>query len=1126
MIYVRRALLGLLLVLVLQSTCAASSLVVAPSSAQVKPKAQVQFTAVGLSGGGVVVWSLSGNGCVGTACGEIDYDGNYTAPAVVPNPPQVSVVATSISDVTQWSSATVTIGSSVSVSVAAAPSSVSLGPDGQQQFSATVSGSSNTAVTWTIGGTGCTIGLCGKVTSVGLYTAPSALPSATSAIVTATSKADSTKSASAKVTFTPAASVSVKVSPTSAQVTVGGQQTFSASVSGSTNSAVTWAVAGAGCSGTACGTISKSGLYTAPSAVPSKPTVFLIATSVAAPSQLSSVQITIMAAPTGLVISPNAPQIKPGAQVQFSANGPGSEIVIWSLSGSGCSGLSCGSVNSSGLYQAPVTAPASGTVTITATSLLNSSEIASTTVSIGTSSQVTIVASPSSGELNVVQQQQFVAKVSGTTNTAVEWSVTGYGCSGSACGVVTTGGLYKAPAVEPDPSLIFVTATSVADPTKSYTATLTINTPIVVSVSPVSATVDVNATQQFAAKVTGTSAVSVDWTVSGVGCSGAACGTISSAGLYTAPAKVPTPATVTIKATSAANSSVSASTTVTVFSPIYVSVNPTGAQISVSDQLQFQATVTGTSNLATSWSVSGAGCSGSTCGTISSTGLYTAPATVPSPALVKITATSQAASSDSASSAVTIAPSNNAKFAGQYAFQLSGLDTNGTYEAVGYIKADGKGNIVSGSEDVNDAVGPSLGLSLSGTYQVDADNRGVMTIKSPSGTQTLRFAFNQSGSSGRLISSDSTGLRASGVIKQQDPAILALNASGLTEGFVLKLTGMNVYGQRLGALGLIFPDGVSFISGSSLDVNEGGTVQSNAAFSGTYTVDDTGHGTTTLSIPKFDGGIFDLSFYVVSANEFLVISVDTLSSNNPLFGGVAEAQTGTPFTTASFQGGSVFELSGNNGTAPDDTVGVLEFGQQDAVSAIYDENNGGAITITGGMQGTYDIEPNGRGTLNLVNEQDSSPLIWYFYATSPNSGFIMDASTSVVSVGDLVAQESNAGFSDSSLFGTYYFGSDENIIAQTPLDVGSTSFDGGSNASGLGSMTGVEDISPVSGTLVGQALAGSYTVSPVSKNGRGALLLSSPSGRTIAVWIGTSSEVFGLDVDPSTVLPAILRFEQ
>ncbi|MGA2048594.1 MAG: hypothetical protein ABSG96_12915, partial [Terracidiphilus sp.] len=418
-----------------------------------------------------------------------------------------------------------------------------------------------------------------------------------------------------------------------------------------------------------------------------------------------------------------------------------------------------------------------------------------------------------------------------------------------------------------------------------------------------------------------------------------------------------------------------------------------------------------------------------------------------------------------------------------------------------------------------------LGLSISGTYQVDADNRGVMTITSSSGTHTLRFALNQSGSSGRLISSDLSGVRVSGVIKRQDPT--ALNASALTGGYVLKLTGMNVFAQRFGALGLIFPDGTSFIAGSSMDVNEGGVVQPTfAAFSGTYTVDDTGHGTTTLSIPGFDGGIFDLSFYVVSSNEFLVISVDTLSYGNPLFGGVAEAQTGAPFTTAAFQGGSVFELSGNNGTAPDDTVGLLDFGQQEAATVIYDENNGGQITITGGMTGAYDIELNGRGTLNLVNDQDGSQLIWYVYATSPNSGFIMDASTSEVSVGELAAQAAISEFSNSSLLGTFYFGSDENIFAQTPLDTGSISFDGGSNESGLGSLTGVEDISQVSGTLVGQSLGGNYTVSPVSNNGRGTLLLSSPSGSTIAVWIASSSKVFGLDVDPTSVLPAILYFEQ
>ena len=46
-------------------------------------------------------------------------------------------------------------------------------------------------------------------------------------------------------------------------------------------------------------------------------------------------------------------------------------------------------------------------------------------------------------------------------------------------------------------------------------------------------------------------------------------------------------------------------------------------------------------------------------------------------------------------------------------------------------------------------------------------------------------------------------------------------------------------GSRIGALGLIFPDGSGFISGSSLDVNDGGTVSPTfATFDGSYTVDD------------------------------------------------------------------------------------------------------------------------------------------------------------------------------------------------------------------------------------------------------------------------------------------------
>jgi hypothetical protein len=81
-----------------------------------------------------------------------------------------------------------------------------------------------------------------------------------------------------------------------------------------------------------------------------------------------------------------------------------------------------------------------------------------------------------------------------------------------------------------------------------------------VNLTPASASVVAGATQQFAASVTGTSNTAVSW----AGCSGAACGTISSGGLYNAPAAVPSNATVIVTVTSAADSTKSASADLTI----------------------------------------------------------------------------------------------------------------------------------------------------------------------------------------------------------------------------------------------------------------------------------------------------------------------------------------------------------------------------------------------------------------------------------------------------------------------------------------------------------------------------------------------------------------------------------
>src|SRR6266851_8873883 len=76
-----------------------------------------------------------------------------------------------------------------------------------------------------------------------------------------------------------------------------------------------------------------------------------------------------------------------------------------------------------------------------------------------------------------------------------------------------------------------------------------------VRISPPSATVDLSNTQQFTAVVTTSSNQAVNWSLSGTGCSGTECGTISATGLYRAPDNYLPGASATIAATSVVDSS-------------------------------------------------------------------------------------------------------------------------------------------------------------------------------------------------------------------------------------------------------------------------------------------------------------------------------------------------------------------------------------------------------------------------------------------------------------------------------------------------------------------------------------------------------------------------------------------
>jgi hypothetical protein len=158
-----------------------------------------------------------------------------------------------------------TAGKVVSVSVA--PTGIDVVVATSQQMKATVLDTFDTAVTWSVTGGSAN----GTISGTGLYTAPATVPAPAQVTVTAVSQKDSTKSGSAILTITSTSgpsNITVAVSPAAASVPNYGTQQFLATVTGSTNTAVTWQVNGTTGGSQTTGFISANGFFVAPGNVP------------------------------------------------------------------------------------------------------------------------------------------------------------------------------------------------------------------------------------------------------------------------------------------------------------------------------------------------------------------------------------------------------------------------------------------------------------------------------------------------------------------------------------------------------------------------------------------------------------------------------------------------------------------------------------------------------------------------------------------------------------------------------------------------------------------------------------------------------------------------------------------
>jgi hypothetical protein len=194
--------------------------ILSPLSSQVAPGGSIAFTAsvTGSTDTGVA-WSVR-EGAVG---GSVTASGEYNAPSAEGT---YHVVAASKAEPTLFQVATVMVNASVlaaTVSVAIGPSSSAVDACQSVAFSATVSGTANLGITWSVreGQSG------GSITPAGVYTAPS---SPGTYHVVATSLADPTRTAEGSVAVAAERVLAVAVTPGTGTVVANGALAFAATV--------------------------------------------------------------------------------------------------------------------------------------------------------------------------------------------------------------------------------------------------------------------------------------------------------------------------------------------------------------------------------------------------------------------------------------------------------------------------------------------------------------------------------------------------------------------------------------------------------------------------------------------------------------------------------------------------------------------------------------------------------------------------------------------------------------------------------------------------------------------------------------------------------------------------------
>jgi hypothetical protein len=329
----------------------------------------------------------------------------------------------------------------------------------------------------------------------------------------------------------------------------------------------------------------------------------------------------------------------------------------------------------------------------------------------------------------------------------------------------------------------------------------------------------------------------------------------------------------------------------------------------------------------------------------------------------------------------------NTALAGSFAFSLFGIDGLGNPLTVGGIfTSDASGAITTGIDDSNDNGSVITNDPVTGSIPVAANGRGAATINTVRGTLTFAF-YVVDATHIKLVEVDAATALGGDAFRQTG----AFSNASVTGPFAFTLSGADIVsGGPFATGGFLTADGAGTITSGSQDFNDAGTITTNVALTGSYSIAANGRG--TLSIVT-GSGTFNFIIYP-SSGGVLVLETDLRF----LTTGTALQQT-PPFGASSFSGAYGMNFSGVTANGELDSIAQFTADGASKSNGIIDVNNVGTISFGQPLTGTFTIANTGRSTVTLQTSLGTQNMV--FYSVSGTRALFIELDSNTVAAGEI-----------------------------------------------------------------------------------------------------------------------------